>query len=94
MAHYLYILRSLKDGRLYVGETRDVRRRLVKHNAGLVQSTRHRRPLELVAARRFPDRRAALTYERFLKTLEGSTEKRILVEQGVIEIDGELSSAG
>ena len=85
--HYVYILRSLKDGRLYVGESADVARRLARHNGGLVKATRHRRPPEVVAVKRVADRRAALKVERHLKTLEGSQEKRRLVETGRIECD-------
>ena len=85
MPHYVYILRSQKDGRLYVGESEDVHRRLGRHNAGLVRSTRYRRPLELVAVKKLPDKGAARRLERFLKSLEGSTLKRQLVEKGRIE---------
>ena len=86
MAHFVYILRSLKDHRLYVGETRDVQKRLDRHNSGLTRSTRHRGPFELVAAKRLPDRSAALRLEKLLKTLAGSEEKNRLVAEGRIEL--------
>lgn len=44
---YLYILKSEKDDNLYIGSTNDLRRRLLEHNSGKVQSTMSRRPLEL-----------------------------------------------
>ena len=45
--HYLYILKSTKDDKLYTGSTNDLRRRLSAHNKGLVTSTKNRYPLEL-----------------------------------------------
>jgi|GEM_PF-6508817 len=35
MAHFVYILQSLKDFRYYIGETADVESRLSFHNTGL-----------------------------------------------------------
>ncbi|MFH1207136.1 MAG: GIY-YIG nuclease family protein [Patescibacteria group bacterium] len=45
---YLYILKSKKDKRLYIGSTNDLRRRLNEHNDGKVFSTKSRRPFEIV----------------------------------------------
>ncbi|MBI3316218.1 MAG: GIY-YIG nuclease family protein [Candidatus Omnitrophica bacterium] len=45
---YVYLLRSSKDGLFYLGWTTDLKRRLGAHNRGLVQSTRSRRPFELM----------------------------------------------
>jgi len=44
---YLYVLKSKKDGNLYIGSTNDLRRRLSEHNAGYSRSTKSRRPFEL-----------------------------------------------
>jgi len=80
--YYMYILRSLKDGELYVGSAADVHRRLWRHNAGLVRSTRHRRPLALVYVEAHASRSEAMRRERHLKSLEGSTEKMRLARAG------------
>ena len=45
---YVYLLRSLKDSKSYIGSTPDLRRRLVEHETGKVTSTRPRLPLELI----------------------------------------------
>jgi len=45
---YVYVLRSKKDGKLYIGFTEDLRRRLKEHNEGINISTKSRRPFELV----------------------------------------------
>jgi putative endonuclease len=45
---YVYILKSKKDGNLYIGSTNDLRKRLKEHNSGIVYSTKLRRPFELI----------------------------------------------
>jgi len=45
--YYVYILKSVKDGKLYTGSTNDLRRRLSEHNADKVLSTKGRAPFEL-----------------------------------------------
>jgi putative endonuclease len=45
---YMYILKSEKDGNLYVGSTNDLKRRFKEHNAGDVESTKPRRPLTIL----------------------------------------------
>lgn len=46
--HYVYVLRSSRDGNLYTGYTADLRKRLADHAAGKALSTRNRRPLQLI----------------------------------------------
>lgn len=45
---FMYILKSLRDNKLYIGYTSDLKRRILEHNSGLVQSTKSRRPFKLV----------------------------------------------
>lgn len=45
---YVYVIRSIKDGNLYIGSTIDLRRRMKDHNTGRVFSTKLRKPFELV----------------------------------------------
>lgn len=44
----MYILKSLKDKKLYIGSTSDLNKRLKEHNSGSVLSTKQRRPFKLV----------------------------------------------
>lgn len=45
---YVYILKSEKDKKHYIGSTKSMRRRLAEHNEGSVFSTKHRRPLTII----------------------------------------------
>ena len=76
---WLYVLRSMKDGRLYTGIALDRDHRLREHNAGRVRSTRSRRPFVLVYSESFQTRAEAMARERYFKTPEGGALKQRLV---------------
>lgn len=65
---YTYVLRSLKDGNLYIGWTNDLKLRLEHHNKGKVISTKSRLPLELVYYEACLSKRSAIKREKTLKT--------------------------
>ncbi|OGI76035.1 excinuclease ABC subunit C [Candidatus Nomurabacteria bacterium RIFCSPHIGHO2_02_FULL_36_29] len=48
MFYYTYILKSKKDGKIYTGYTKDLRKRLNQHNKGLSLYTKGRGPFELI----------------------------------------------
>lgn len=66
--HYVYVLRSRKDRKLYVGHTNELRRRLLQHYEGLVPATRDRRPLELIYYEACQKEQDAIVREKALKT--------------------------
>lgn len=76
--HYVYVLRSGKDGNLYVGCTKDVTRRYAQHLKGLVRATKGRLPVELIYEEAYSDIYEAFRMERFYKTSRG---KKILKEK-------------
>lgn len=45
--YYVYVIKSKKDNKLYIGLTNDLRKWLFEHNQGLNKSTRYRRLLVL-----------------------------------------------
>ena len=69
--YYTYVLKSMKDGKMYTGFTKDLKLRFEQHEKGLVQSTRHRRPLELIYYEACLSEDDALHRERYLKTHYG-----------------------
>ena len=44
----VYILKSLKDGNLYIERTNNFERRFIEHNSGKVSSTKSRKPFMLL----------------------------------------------
>ncbi|MBI2337723.1 GIY-YIG nuclease family protein [Candidatus Daviesbacteria bacterium] len=66
--YYTYVLKSIKDGKLYVGATSVIKQRLKDHNDGLVESTKSRRPLELVYFEGCTDKHKAFRREQYFKT--------------------------
>ncbi len=68
---YIYVLRSHKDGRLYIGSTGNLNIRLIYHNSGKVKSTKDRRPFDLVYQEEFENKTEARKRELFLKSGKG-----------------------
>ena len=69
--HYTYVLLSTKDEKFYTGFTKDLKLRFDKHNKGLVESTRDRRPFKLIYYEACIDKNDALRREKYLKTYHG-----------------------
>ena len=65
--YYLYILKSKKDSKCYIGLTSDLRRRLEEHSNGVVQSTKTRRPFELIYYEAYKSEKDARRRESSLK---------------------------
>jgi putative endonuclease len=65
---YTYVLESLKDRKLYVGYTDDLKQRFSEHSNGRVDATKNRRPLKLVYYEACLSRHLALRRERYFKT--------------------------
>jgi putative endonuclease len=77
--YYVYILQSRKTGKLYIGQTNDIDRRVEDHNIGCGgKYTRQNGPWILVHSEEHPDRISAVRMERYLKSTRGSQEKKRL----------------
>ncbi|MGZ3416047.1 MAG: GIY-YIG nuclease family protein, partial [Isosphaeraceae bacterium] len=59
--YYVYVLKSKRDGQLYIGMTSNLDRRLHQHNTGQTRSIRSRIPFELLFSESFEDRTTART---------------------------------
>jgi putative endonuclease len=68
---FVYALRSQKDGRIYVGFTTDLPKRLNEHNAGKTKSTKGFRPWTLIYSEEIPTREMARKREKYLKSGAG-----------------------
>ena len=78
--YFVYILKSIKDHKYYIGSTSDIHARLNYHNSGKQRSTRHRIPFELVYQEEYSDRKQAEKREREIKSYKGGEAfKRLLM---------------
>jgi putative endonuclease len=68
---YTYVLQSEKDNNFYVGYSKDLNLRFELHQKGRVESTKNRRPLQLVYYEACIDQSDALRREKYLKTHYG-----------------------
>jgi putative endonuclease len=67
----VYAIESLKDGRICVGYSEDLIKRLKEHNASQCRSTKGYRPWELVYEEEVPTLQEALKLEKYYKTGSG-----------------------
>lgn len=70
--HYLYVLKSLKEESLYIGQTSDLKRRFKEHNNGENTSTKYRKPFELVYYEAYKSKKDAIQRENKLKQFKNS----------------------
>ncbi len=76
---FVYILQSLLDGKYYVGITKDLNKRLEKHNRGTVESTKKRKPFKMVYSESFQNYTYARSREKEIKSYKGGNEFRKLL---------------
>ena len=78
--YYVYILKSLRNGKLYKGLTNDLKRRLGEHNAGHSEFTSNNGPWKLIYYECFSNKEDAAREELFLKSGKGRERLGYLLE--------------
>lgn len=78
---YMYILKSAKNGRLYVGYSADISNRLKEHNSGLARSTKPYIPYICVYYEAYRVKQDAVTREHNLK-LRARALRQLLLRIG------------
>lgn len=69
--YYTYVLHSKKDKGFYYGYTKDLTQRFEQHRDGKVESTKFRRPLELIYYEACCTEIDALKREKYFKSYRG-----------------------
>jgi putative endonuclease len=67
----IYVLKSLRDRKNYIGLSANVSKRLKMHNAGKVKSTKSRRPFQLIYHELIGFLQAARAREKYFKSGAG-----------------------
>jgi len=67
--YFIYVLKSVKNGKRYIGSTKVLPAiRLKQHNYGSNKWTKQNRPFELIYIEKYPNVTEARQRERFLKS--------------------------
>ncbi len=82
----VYILKSLVNGRFYIGSTDNILRRTDEHNRGKSIYTRLTKPFELVFTQDFTTPTEARSIEYRLKKLKRRDILERIIESGVISL--------
>jgi len=82
---YVYILKSLKDDKLYIGFTSiHPNKRLKEHNKGDTKSTNSRRPFILLYYEAHTSEKDARRRERYFKTDKGKSSLKQMIRNGLL----------
>ena len=70
-------MKSDKYDDLYIGSTKDLKKRILEHNKGLVKSTKHKNPYVLIYYEAYKSESDARRRESMLK-LRGQARRQLL----------------
>jgi len=76
MGYFVYIIKSKKDNRYYIGSTSDVEARVNYHNSGRQRSTKNRTPFVLIYKEGYTTKTEALKREKQIKSYKGGNAFR------------------
>jgi len=85
MGGIVYILKS-DDGRLYIGSTTDLKRRILQHNIGHTPTTKRFSNFKLVFSQEYPNLSQARKIEVRLKKLKRKDYLEKIIQDGFIKI--------
>jgi putative endonuclease len=79
--HYIYVLKSKKDGKYYIGYTTNIENRVEFHNSGKQRSTKSRIPFHLVHSEEYNSKEEALKREKQIKSYKGGNAFKKLLNE-------------
>jgi len=81
--YYVYVLQSLKDGKQYIGFSRNLKRRMQEHKSGGSESTKKRLPFRLVFYEAFVCESDTRRREHYFKTTKGKKTLKMMLRESV-----------
>lgn len=79
LMHYVYVLKSLEDGKLYIGYTQNLEQRMERHKSGRVPSAAPRRPLKKIFHEAYISKKDAKRREEYFKTNKGKSTLKLML---------------
>lgn len=83
--YYFYILRSAQYKKLYLGQTNDLKKRLLEHNSGQNKATKPYIPYEVIFYSGFINQDDAIACEKYFKTTSGWKRLRTMLNNTLRE---------
>ena len=77
--HYMYILRSVTNGRYYTGSCENIGKRLSDHNSNQVRSTKYKGPFEVAYKECYETKTAAIKREKQVKRYKSGRSFKKLI---------------
>lgn len=84
---YFYILRSLKNQKLYIGQTTDLKARIKSHNLGENSATKPNIPYKLIFYSGFISEKDTVDCERYFKTTSGWKRLKNMLKHTLNQFD-------
>lgn len=78
---YVYVLQNKVKDFIYVGYTKNLRKRFLEHNNKEEISTKHYTPLELIFYEAYRDQKDAKRREDYFKTTKGKVTLRMMLKE-------------
>ncbi|MDD4902759.1 MAG: GIY-YIG nuclease family protein [Patescibacteria group bacterium] len=75
----IYILQSSKTKRYYIGQTENLTERILRHNSGVVRSTKNGLPWDIIYTEDHKSRTDALKREKEIKSYKGGIKFKKLL---------------
>ncbi len=82
MMYSVYVIKSEKNGKHYIGYTSNLDRRLKDHNLGKNISTKNNIPWVVIYNEKFEDKKSAWLRERQIKSYKHGEAFKKLIKQG------------
>ena len=70
MEYFVYVLKN-SEGVLYIGQTKDLNDRIIRHNTNRSKYTKNRGPYKLIYKEQFSSRSESMKREKELKSGKG-----------------------
>ena len=80
---YVYVIKSDRNSRLYIGRTDDLKRRITEHKKGKVWTTKRMLPIKLMFYECFSNKENAIRRERYLKTTKGKSTLKLMLRDSL-----------
>lgn len=84
--YYVYLLKSVKDGKIYTGYTADLKRRVRDHFLQNVHTTHRMGTVKLIYYEAFDNKEDARERESYLKTTKGKRTVKLMLKHTLAPI--------